>query len=142
MTSETSNADVLDAVAMELSRFSRDVVTEVHRLRDELVIEQQRLTALEAEVAELRRTGMAPVSPVPPAEVVVQAVVQSVETHADPVTPPSPESELAAPATFEFAPLTLHAVSDPPPSTAGLDHLARVLADLSEPIAVHWPTDD
>ena len=39
MTSDSSSTDVLDAVAAELSRFSRDVVAEVHRLRDQLAIQ-------------------------------------------------------------------------------------------------------
>jgi hypothetical protein len=153
MTSDPSNAEVIDAVTMELSRFSRDVVTEVHRLRDELGIEKQRVTALEAEVAELRRTRTPSVSPDAPAQPVAEPVVPPVaESVAEPVAepaaahnetpiPPSPEPEVVAPATIEFVPLTLHSAVNPVPTSAGLDNLARVLAELSEPIAVAWPTD-
>jgi hypothetical protein len=156
MTSDPSNADVIDAVAMELSRFSRDVVSEVHRLRDELGIEKQRVTALESEVAELRRTGTPSVTPDISAETVTQPVVQpvaepvvssvpapvvpSVPAPVEPLIPTSHEPEAVAPATIEFAPLTLSAL-DSVPTSAGLDNLARVLAELSEPIAVVWPTD-
>jgi hypothetical protein len=153
MTSDPSNAEVIDAVTMELSRFSRDVVTEVHRLRDELGIEKQRVTALEAEVAELRRTRTPSVSPDAPAQPVAEPVVPPVaESVAEPVAepaaahnetqiPPSHEPEVVAPATIEFVPLTLHSAVNPVPTSAGLDNLARVLAELSEPIAVAWPTD-
>lgn len=137
MTSDPSNADVLDAVALELSRFSREVVAEVHRLRDELVIEQQRVTALEAEVADLQQTRTAPVLHDVPADPVAQSVVVPVDS----TIPSSDDREAAEPATIEFAPLTLHAASDAVPTSAGLDNLARVLAELSEPIAVVWPTD-
>ena len=131
----TSNADVIDAVAMELSRFSRDVVTEVHRLRDELAIEQQRVAALESEVAELRRAGIPPVSH----RVLAEPVVHPVAANVDPVILPSPEPPMAAPATIEFTPLTLHPAVGAVPMSAGIDNLARVLAELSEPIAVAWP---
>jgi hypothetical protein len=157
MTSDPSNAEVIDAVTMELSRFSRDVVTEVHRLRDELGIEKQRVTALEAEVAELRRTRTPSVSPDAPAQPVAQPVAEPVvepvvepvaepvaepaAAHAETQIPPSHEPEVVAPATIEFVPLTLHAAVNPVPTSAGLDNLARVLAELSEPIAVAWPTD-
>jgi hypothetical protein len=153
MTSDPSNAEVIDAVTMELSRFSRDVVTEVHRLRDELGIEKQRVTALEAEVAELRRTRTPSVSPDAPAQPVAQPVAEPVvepvvepvaepaAAHAETQIPPSHEPEVVAPATIEFVPLTLHSAVNPVPTSAGLDNLARVLAELSEPIAVAWPTD-
>jgi len=133
MTSDPSNASVLDAVAAELSRFSRDVVTEVHRLRDELLVVQRRVTALEEEVAALRRTGTAPVS--------LGVLARPVAANVDPVSAPSHEPEVAAQAMVEFAPLTLESEGNSVPASTGLSNLARVLAELSEPIAVAWPTD-
>jgi ABC-type transporter Mla subunit MlaD len=50
---EPTNADVLDAVTLELSRFTREVVAEMHRLRDELAAERQRTDQLEASVRSL-----------------------------------------------------------------------------------------
>lgn len=133
MTSDPSNADVLEAVAAELSRFSRDVVAEVHRLRVELVVEQQRVTALEEEVAALRRTGTAPVS--------LGVLRQPVAQAADPVIALIHEPEVAGRAMIEFAPLTLDLPGDSVSASTGFDNLARALAELSEPIAVTWPTD-
>jgi hypothetical protein len=153
MTSDSSSTDVLDAVAAELSRFSRDVVTEVHRLRDQLAIEQQRVTVLETEVAALRRSSRATDSlgvPTPPAvqpvvqpvvKPVVKPVVEPVVAAVDPAIVSNREADVAAPATIEFAPLTLQPPGNAVPTSAGLDNLASVLAKLSEPIAVVWPTD-
>jgi hypothetical protein len=137
MTNVPSSADVLDAVAAELSRFSRDVVAEVHRLRDQLAIEQQRVTVLEAEVAAVRRSSRAPDLLGMPTAPVVTPVVAVV----DPAIVSNREAGVAAPATIEFAPLTLQLPGEAVPISAGLDNLARVLAELSEPIAVVWPTD-
>jgi hypothetical protein len=141
MTNVPSSADVLDAVAAELSRFSRDVVAEVHRLRDQLAIEQQRVTVLEAEVAALRRSSRSPDSLGVPAGPVVEPVVEPGAAAVDPAIVSNREAEVAAPATMEFAPLTLQSPADAAPTSAGLDNLARVLAELSEPIAVVLPTD-
>lgn len=51
--SEPTNADVLDAVTLELSRFTRDVVAEMHRLRDQLTVERERTDRLESRVESL-----------------------------------------------------------------------------------------
>jgi hypothetical protein len=59
----------------------------------------------------------------------------------DPAIVSNREAGVAAPATIEFAPLTLQLPGEAVPISAGLDNLARVLAELSEPIAVVWPTD-
>ena len=82
MASETSNADALDAVAMELIKFSRRVVTERLRPCDEFGTEQQRVTAPEVEVTELRRVGVALTVPIR----LVEAVVQPFLEDADLVT--------------------------------------------------------
>jgi hypothetical protein len=50
---EPTNSDVLDAVTLELSRFTREVVAEMHRLRDELAVERQRTDQLESTVTSL-----------------------------------------------------------------------------------------
>ena len=50
---EPTNSDVLDAVTLELSRFTREVVAEMHRLRDELAAERQRTDQLESTVTSL-----------------------------------------------------------------------------------------
>ncbi len=50
---ESTGGDVLDAVTLELSRFTRDVVAEMHRLRDELIVERLRTDRLEATVQSL-----------------------------------------------------------------------------------------
>ena len=52
--SEPTNTDVLDAVTLELSRFTREVVAEIHRLRDELITERQRTDQLESTVQSLK----------------------------------------------------------------------------------------
>jgi hypothetical protein len=51
---EPTNTDVLDAVTLELSRFTREVVAEMHRLRDELITERQRADQLESTVQSLK----------------------------------------------------------------------------------------
>jgi hypothetical protein len=76
MASETSNADALDAVAMELIKFSRRVVTERLRPCDEFGTEQQRVTAPEVEVTELRRVGVALTVPIRLVEAVVQPFLE------------------------------------------------------------------
>jgi hypothetical protein len=50
-------------------------------------------------------------------------------------------ADVTAPATIEFAPLTLQSPGDAVPTSAGIDNLPSVLTKLSEPIAVVWPTD-
>ncbi len=50
---EPTNTDVLEAVTQELSRFTRDVVAEMHRLRDELAAERRRTDQLESTVTSL-----------------------------------------------------------------------------------------
>ena len=145
MTSDSSSTDVLDAVAAELSRFSRDVVAEVHRLRDQLAIEQQRVTVLETEVVALRGSSRAtdslgvPTTPV--VEPVAEPVAVAVAVAVDPAIVSNRRADVTAPATIEFAPLTLQSPGDAVPTSAGTDNLASVLAELSEPIAVVWPTD-
>ena len=141
MTSDSSSTDVLDAVAAELSRFSRDVVAEVHRLRDQLAIEQQRVTVLETEVVALRGSSRATDSLGVPTTPVVEPVAEPVAVAVDPAIVSNRRADVTAPATIEFAPLTLQSSGDAVPTSAGIDNLASVLAKLSEPIAVVWPTD-
>ena len=148
MTSDPSNADVIDAVAMELSRFSRDVVPEVHRLRDELGIEKQRVTALEAEVAELRRTRTPSVAPDARTQPVAEPVAATVSRAGPSCIGPRPRTSIPPATSQKWSHLQRsssrrsHCMRpDPVPTSAGLDNLARVLAELSEPIAVAWPTD-
>jgi hypothetical protein len=92
---------------------------------------------LEAEVAAVRRSSRAPDLLGMPTAPVVAPVVAVV----DPAIVSNREAGVAAPATIEFAPLTLQLPGEAVPISAGLDNLARVLAELSEPIAVVWPTD-
>lgn len=51
---ESTNSDILDAVTLELNRFTSDVVAEMHRLRDALGAERERNDQLESTVLALR----------------------------------------------------------------------------------------